>query len=222
MLTHTSVYTTSASLLRGIGIIAQGNGSAGFGGNSLALAFTSSGAGQYALGTGSRYGPILTLTNHQGVAHVVAGIAHVSKFQPGQLAKVLFDRQKVSQDLGGVELIWSGHSIPVRWNTWPARSQSPGHSRGTQCRQTCRTAPGRCRLNGFLFADLAARWVQIGGAHAQVVGGNLKEATGAGEKVFSKISATFLPRSTSCRTPAFFLAFSSAARSTRYAISSGV
>ena len=34
-------------------------------------------------------------------------------------------------------------------------------------------------------------------------------------EVFSKISATFLPRSVSCGMPALFLAFSSAARSSR-------
>ena len=55
----------------------------------------------------------LGAADHQAVAHVVAGIAHVSEFQPGQLAKVLFDRQKVSQNLGGVELI--GQAIPYRY-----------------------------------------------------------------------------------------------------------
>ena len=41
-------------------------------------------------------------------------------------------------------------------------------------------------------------------------------------EVFSKISATLLPSQSLCGTPAFFLAFNSAARSIRYVISSGV
>ena len=40
--------------------------------------------------------------------------------------------------------------------------------------------------------------------------------------VFSKISATFLPRGVSTGIPFFFLSFRSAARSSRYSISSGV
>ena len=38
--------------------------------------------------------------------------------------------------------------------------------------------------DGFLFANLAARGVQIGGAHAKVVGGYLKGAAGAGGGLF--------------------------------------
>ena len=34
--------------------------------------------------------------------------------------------------------------------------------------------------DGLLFADLAAGGVQVGGAHAQIVGGDLKAAAGAG------------------------------------------
>ena len=41
-------------------------------------------------------------------------------------------------------------------------------------------------------------------------------------EVFSKMSATFLPRSVSWGMQAFFLAFSSAARSSRLPISAGV
>ena len=38
--------------------------------------------------------------------------------------------------------------------------------------------------NGFLLADLAARGVQVGGTHAQIMGGDLKGAAGAGGGLF--------------------------------------
>ena len=41
-----------------------------------------------------------------------------------------------------------------------------------------------CVGDGFLFADLAAGGVQIGRTHAEIVGGNLKRAAGAGGGLF--------------------------------------
>ena len=178
---HIGVY--HIGVLYGIGVIAQGNGSAGFGGNGLALFHQLRGGPVCLGGAGNKVQAHLGAANHQGVAHVVAGIAHVSEFQPGQLAKVLFNRQKVSQNLGGVELI--GQAIPYRYGgilgqlvhnllaiaaVLNAVKHAAQHLGGVG--------------NGFLFADLAARWIQIGGAHAQVVGSNLKGAAGAGRSFF--------------------------------------
>ncbi len=47
----------------------------------------------------------LRAADHQAVAHVVAGVAHVGKFQALQLADMLTQRQKVGQDLGRMVLV---------------------------------------------------------------------------------------------------------------------
>ena len=50
--------------------------------------------------------------DHQGIPHVVAGVAKIYQFNPLQEAKMLPDRQKIGKDLGGMEFV--GESVPGR------------------------------------------------------------------------------------------------------------
>ena len=74
--------------------------------------------------------------------------------------------------------------------------------------------PGRIG-DRFLFADLAARRVKVGRAPCRGRAPQPQSCTGCGWMFFSKISATFLPRSPSCGMPAFFWALSFAASESR-------
>ena len=52
----------------------------------------------------------LGAAHHQGVAHVVPGVAHVHQLLALQAAAVLLNGQEVRQDLGGMELV--GQAVP--------------------------------------------------------------------------------------------------------------
>ena len=178
---HIGVY--HIGVLYGIGVIAQSDGSAGFGGNGLALFHQLRGGPVCLGGAGNKVQAHLGAANHQGVAHVVAGIAHVSEFQPGQLAKVFLDRQKVSQNLGGVELI--GQAIPYRYGGILGQLVHDLLAIAAVLNAVKHAAQHLGGVgNGFLFADLAARRVKVGDLHAQIVSGDLKAAAGAGGGLF--------------------------------------
>ena len=52
----------------------------------------------------------LGTTDHQGIAHIVAGIPHINKIDALQTAEMLFDRQKVGQNLRGMKFV--GQPVP--------------------------------------------------------------------------------------------------------------
>ena len=99
------------------------------------------------------------------------------------MAEVLADGQEVGEDLGGMELV--GQAVPHRHAgifgqrlddflavaaVLDAVVHPAQHPRGV--------------CDGFLFADLRAAGVQIGHAHAQIVGGHLEAAAGARAGLF--------------------------------------
>ena len=106
---------------------------------------------------------------------------------------MLLNGKEIGQDLSGVELV--GQAVPHR-NTSVVRQlfhdllavapildavKHPSqHSGGVG--------------DGLLFADLAAGGVQIGHFHAQIVGGYLKAAAGAGGGLFKDQSDIFAPQ----------------------------
>ena len=96
-----------------------------------------------------------------------------------QAAEVLPDGEEVGQDLSGVELV--GQTVPdgnacimgqvlddllAIAAVLNAVEHPAQHTGGVR--------------NGLFFADLAARRVQIGDFHAQIMGGHFKAAPGAG------------------------------------------
>ena len=96
---------------------------------------------------------------------------------------MLPDGEEVGEDLGGVELV--GQAVPDRHPriagevlydllavaaVLDAVEHPAQHAGGVG--------------DGLLFADLAARRVEVGDFHAQVVGGDLKAAAGAGGGLF--------------------------------------
>ena len=100
-----------------------------------------------------------------------------------QLAEVLPDGEEVGQDLGGVELV--GQAVPHRH---PGVVGQVLHdllavAAVLDAVKHAAQHPGGVG-DGLLFADLAARRVQISHLHAQVVGGHFKAAAGAGGGLF--------------------------------------
>ena len=137
--------------------------------------------------------PHFGTAHHQAVAHIVAGIAHVSKVDALQLAEMLTDGQKIGQDLGGVELV--GKAVPhahagilgqLLYDLLPvaavldAVKHTAQHTRGIG--------------NALLFADLAAAGVKIGGLHSQIMRSHLKGAAGAGAGFFKNQRNVFAPQ----------------------------
>ena len=121
--------------------------------------------------------------NHEGVAHVVPGVAHVGEADALAVAEVLLNGQQIRQHLGGVEFI--GEAVPngntgvmgqvlhsllaeaAVFNAVEHAAQNPG---GVS--------------DGLFLAHLGAAGVQIGDAQAQVPSGYLEGATGAGGGLF--------------------------------------
>ena len=50
--------------------------------------------------------------NHQGIAHVITGIAHIYKTDPLQMSEMLMDGKHICQHLGRMILV--GQAVPYR------------------------------------------------------------------------------------------------------------
>ena len=117
--------------------------------------------------------------NHQGVAHVVPGIAHVGEVDALEVAQLLLDGQQVSQHLRGMELI--GQAVP----NGHAGVVSQGLD-GVLCEAAVLDAiihPAQNAgsvSNGFLLAHLGAAGIQVGHAAAEVHASHFKRAAGTG------------------------------------------
>ena len=164
-------------------ILAEGELRAGLGGDLLAL-FDQRRVGEVLLrGAGHELQAHLRAAHHQGVAHVVARVAHVHQLHALKAAKVFADGQEIGKNLGGMELV--GQAVPHRHArvlrqrlhdllaeaaVLDAVVHAAQHPRGVG--------------DGFLLADLGAGGVEIGHAHAQIVGRDLEAAAGAGAGLF--------------------------------------
>ena len=125
----------------------------------------------------------LGAAHHQGVAHVVPGVAHVHQLLALQTAAVLLNGQEVRQDLGGMEFV--GQAVPY------------GHL-GIFCQflhNILSEAPVLDAVkhaaedaggvgDALLLADLGAGGVKVGDAHAQVMARHLEGAAGTGAGLF--------------------------------------
>ena len=128
--------------------------------------------------------------HHQGVAHVVAGVAHIDQLDALEGAEMFPDGEEVRQDLGGMELVGQAvehghagmlcqlvHDLLTEAAILDAVIHPAKHPGGVG--------------DGFLLADLRALGVEVGAAHAQVGGGDLEGAAGAGGGLFKNQSDVF-------------------------------
>ena len=96
---------------------------------------------------------------------------------------MLLNGEEVRQDLGGVELVGQavehGHSGVFRQLLHQLLTEAPVLDAVKHPAQH----PGGVG-DGLLHADLAAGGAQVGAAHAQVLGGHLEGAAGAGGGLF--------------------------------------
>ena len=162
-----------------VGVLGQGDGGAAALGKLFAL-FHQGGVRPVSLGgAGHEIQAHLGAADHQAVAHVVAGVAHVGKLEALQLAEMLPQGEEVGQDLGGVVLV--GQAVPDGHAGIPGQLLHDGLAVAAVLDALKHAGKHLGGVgDGLLFADLAAGGVQVGGAHAQIVGGDLKAAAGAG------------------------------------------
>ena len=165
-----------------LGVLVELQNGAGILGNGLTL-LHQPGVGKIFLGgTHHKVHPHLGAAHHQGIAHVVAGVAVINVLDALQRAEAFLDREKIRQDLGGVSLV--GEAVP----------HGNGGVAGQLLHHLLAVAPvfdavehGGQHPGGvgdaFLFAQLGAG-VQIGDVHTQVVPGHLEAAAGAGTALF--------------------------------------
>ena len=125
----------------------------------------------------------LGTADHERIAHVVTGVAHIDKLNAFQITEVFLDGQEVGQDLGGMELI--GEAIPDR-NAGILREIFHDILTETAVfNAVIHAAQNTGGIgNTFLFTDLASGGIQISAVHSQIIGGNLKRATGTGAGLF--------------------------------------
>ena len=176
-----------------------------FGGNGLTL-FDQRRIGKILLrGTGHEVHPHLGAAHHQGIPHVVPGVAHVYELFPLQTAEMLLNGEEIRKYLGGVEFV--GQPVPDRHAgklgkllydglgvapVFNAVVHPPQHTGGVG--------------DGFFFAHLGAGGAKIGHAHAQVMPRHLKGAAGTGGILF-KQQRDVLPLVDAVGNARFFLRF---------------
>ena len=180
---HPHVGVDHVGAVHRVGVLAQGHAAAAFR-RQRPAARSQRRVRPVGLGrAGHKIQPHLGAADHQAVAHVVPRVAQVGEFQALQGAELLPQRQKIRQDLGGVELV--GQAVPhrhvgvLRQFLHDLLPEAPVLDALEHARKHLR----RVR-NGLLLADLAARGVQVGGAHPQVAGRHLKGAARAGGGLF--------------------------------------
>ena len=125
----------------------------------------------------------LRAADHEGVAHVVAGVAHVDELFALERAEVLLNGQEVREDLRGMEFV---------------RQAVPDGRARVFCQLLDDRLAVAAVLNAvvhpaedaggvgdrLLFADLRAGRVEIRDRHAQIVRGDLKRAARARAGLF--------------------------------------
>ncbi len=117
--------------------------------------------------------------DHQGIPHVVAGVAHVNQFHALQMSEMFPNRQKIRQHLRRVVLI--GQAVPDR------HARVPGDLLDNLLPETAvfdalvdpAQHPGRIG-DTLLLADLRAGRIQIRRPHPEVMGSHLKGTAGPG------------------------------------------
>ena len=117
--------------------------------------------------------------DHPGVGHVIAAVAEKAQSDAPDPSEMFADSQKVRQHLRGMEFI--GQTVPDRdlgilcqilHDLLPEAAVLDAVKHAGQNTRGVR--------NTFFFADLGSGGIQVGGRHAQVMGGNLESAAGAG------------------------------------------
>ena len=129
---------------------------------------------------------------HQGIPHVVAGISHISKLNAFDSSQLFLDRKNICQHLCGVELI--GKSVPHRNPCIFCKLLHDFLAVTTILNTFIHTSEDSRRVCNTLFlSDLGTARIQIGGAHPQVMGGNLEGAAGSGTGLFKDQRHIFAP-----------------------------
>ena len=125
----------------------------------------------------------LRTADHKRVAHVIPRVAHIDKLLARQVAKMLLNRQKVGEDLCGMEFVCQ--AIPDR-NTCVLCQIFDDLLPVTPVFNAIVHAAEHARsiCNRFLFANLRAGRVEIGDCHAQIMRCNLKRAACARAGLF--------------------------------------
>ena len=125
----------------------------------------------------------LGAAHHQGVAHVVPGVAHVHQLLALQAAAVLLNSQEVRQDLGGMELV--GQAVPHGNVGILGQLLHDALAEATVLDAVKHTAENAGGVgDALLLADLRAGGVKIRNAHAQIVARHLKGTAGTGAGLF--------------------------------------
>ncbi len=171
-------------VLYGLGGIGdEGQRGAGLHGDGLA------GADQLGIGevllrrAGHKVHAHLGAAHHQGVAHVVAGVAHIHQLLALQTAAVLLNGQEVRQDLGGMELV--GQAVPHGNVGILGQLLHDALAEAAVLDAVKHAAEDAGGVSdALLLADLGAGGVKVGDAHAQIVARHLEGTAGAGAGLF--------------------------------------
>ncbi len=158
---------------------------AGLGGDGLALLHQVGGGHQLLGPTGAEAHTQLGAHHHQGVGHVVAGIAEEGELATAHIAELLFDGEDVGQHLGGMEGV--GQAVPHGHAGVTSQVLHHGLLEATVLNAVVHTAQhlGGVR-QGLLLAHLRGGGVQEGAAHAQIAGAHLEGAAGTGRGLFKQ------------------------------------
>ena len=134
----------------------------GFGGDSLTLFYQRPVGEIFGGRTGYKVHSHLGTADHQGVAHVVAGVTHVDQLAAGESSEMLADGQEIGKDLGGMELV--GQAVPHGNTCVSGQLLNQLLPKAAVLDAVKHTAQHPRRIgNTLLFADLRACGIKVYG-----------------------------------------------------------
>ena len=166
-------------------VVGQLDGGAGLGGHGLALLHQVGGGHQLLGPAGAEVHAQLGAHHHQGVGHVVAGVAKEGELAAAHVAELLLHGEDVGQHLGGVEGV--GQAVPHGHAGVAGQVLHHGLLEAAVLNAVVHAAQHLGGVGqGLLLAHLGGGGVQEGHAHAQVAGAHLEGAAGAGGGLFKQ------------------------------------
>ena len=147
---------------------------------------------EFLCGTGCKVHSHLRTGYHKRIAHIVAGITHISHLQPLGISEMFLNGQKIRQHLCRMEFI--GKAIPYRNTCIFCQFLYDFLPITTILDSFIHASQYSCSIfNAFLFADLGTGRVQICSSHSQVMSRHLKRAACSGRCFFKNQCDIFTP-----------------------------
>ena len=133
----------------------------------------------FAASAGNKVHSKLGACNHQGITHVITGIAHIHQLDSLQISEMLTDGKHISQHLSGMILI--GKTIPYRNSGIFCKLFYHILAKSAILDTIVHSSQNSCSVGNALFlTDLGSGRIQISTSHTKIMCSYLKGTAGSG------------------------------------------